>query len=157
MQFWSRCKQSRTDRLVFAPIACELTALGEKDEVGCTVPLLDDVESFVDFASQRFRMKIATQEDRFEGFAEFGQRLVCRMLDACQALSFYIAFGKGSSHFASFESQTRRCGRSGMRCSPHEGGKPFKIDLGLQISTLHQSPFVQGRGGNCRGWHSRPP
>jgi hypothetical protein len=42
--------------LVFAPIACELTALGEKDEVGCTVPLLDDVESFVDFASQCFRM-----------------------------------------------------------------------------------------------------
>jgi hypothetical protein len=57
----------RTDLVVFAPIACELTALGEKDEVGCTVPLLDDVESFVDFASQRFRMKIATQEDRFDG------------------------------------------------------------------------------------------
>jgi hypothetical protein len=26
-------------------------------------------------------MKIATQEDRFDGFAEFGQCLVCRMLD----------------------------------------------------------------------------
>ena len=36
---------------------------------------------------------------------------------ACLALSVYIAFGKGSSRFASTESQRRRRPRSGMRCS----------------------------------------
>jgi hypothetical protein len=38
-------------------------------------------ESFIHFASQRFRMKIATRENRLDSFAEFGGRLVRRTLD----------------------------------------------------------------------------
>ena len=47
-------------------------------------------------------------------------RISSRRRSRLPALSLYIAFGKGSSRFASSESQRRRRRRSGMRCSPRK-------------------------------------
>ena len=66
-------------------------------------------------------------------------RISSRRRSRLPALSFYIAFGKGSSRFASSESQRRRRRRSGTRCSPPEA-ESLQDRSCLQISTLHQNP-----------------
>ena len=67
--------------LVVQPVAGDLAALAEEDEPVGGVPGLDDVQPLVDFAPQRLVAEIAAQEDRLDRLAQFGQRLVGRVLD----------------------------------------------------------------------------
>jgi len=67
--------------VVLAPVIGHLAAPGEKNEIVSTVPLLDGVEAFLDFTARRMAVKVAGQENRFNGATEFGEALVGRMLD----------------------------------------------------------------------------
>jgi hypothetical protein len=44
-------KAEHAGLVILMPVAGELAALGEKDEVASAVPLLDDVEAFVNLAA----------------------------------------------------------------------------------------------------------
>jgi hypothetical protein len=66
--------------LVVSAVGGHLAAFAKKDEVIGAVPVLDDVESFVDFTSQLKRSKIAAQEDGFCGFTELRECPVDGML-----------------------------------------------------------------------------
>jgi len=66
--------------LLVAAVAGDLAALAEQDEVVGTVPVLDDVQTLVDFASEGGRAQVATEKDRPARLAELGQCLVGGML-----------------------------------------------------------------------------
>jgi hypothetical protein len=70
-------QREHCDLVVHVPIARELAMLGEEHKVIGAVPLLDDVESFMDFSAQGFRMQIATEKHRLNGSPEFGESFVC--------------------------------------------------------------------------------
>jgi hypothetical protein len=57
-------KREHADFLVVT-VGGHPAAVAKEDEVVGVVPVLDDVESFVDFASQLKRSKIAAPEDGF--------------------------------------------------------------------------------------------
>jgi hypothetical protein len=50
------------DFVVFAAIADEFAATGKEDEIIGAVPVLDNVETFVDLTAQRLAMQIPAQE-----------------------------------------------------------------------------------------------
>ena len=52
-----------------------------RNKVVGAVPLLNDVQSLIDFTAQFLAVQIAAQKDRFDGLSQFGERLVGRVLD----------------------------------------------------------------------------
>ena len=74
-------KREHGDFLIFEPIARDFAALTEEDEAIRAVPVLDDVQSFMDFAPERFGGEIAAQKDGLCRLAQFRQRLIRRVLD----------------------------------------------------------------------------
>ena len=59
--------------LVLQVVGSDLTAFAVEDEVVGSVPVLDDVETFLNFAPQRFGVEVATQKNRFERLAQFSK------------------------------------------------------------------------------------
>ena len=57
------------DFLVLAPVAVKLAALGKEHEIVCAIPLLYDVQAFVNFSAQRFRVQVLAQENGLDRFA----------------------------------------------------------------------------------------
>jgi hypothetical protein len=60
------------DLLIVEPVARDLTAFAEEDEPVRAIPGLDDVQPFVDFASERLGGEIAAKEQRLGRLAQFG-------------------------------------------------------------------------------------
>jgi hypothetical protein len=58
--------------LVFQVVAGDLTAFAIKDEVVGSVPVLNDVEAFLNLLAQRLRVQILAEEDRLDRFAQLG-------------------------------------------------------------------------------------
>ena len=56
--------------VVLMAVADQFATLGEKDEVVGAVPLLDQVEPFIDLAAQRLAVKISAEEDGCWGATE---------------------------------------------------------------------------------------
>ena len=73
-------KREHADFLVVGAVGSHLAAFAKEDEVVGAVPVFDDFESFVDFASQLKRSKIAAQENGFCGFSELRECPVDGML-----------------------------------------------------------------------------
>ena len=71
----------------------ELSAFTVKDEVVSSVPVLDDVEAFLDFASQRFGVQVPTQKDRFDRLAQLRQRLVSGVFEVIASEALQNRFG----------------------------------------------------------------
>src|ERR1700733_15070692 len=85
------------DFVVFTAIAGEFAAAGEEDEIIGAVPVLDDVETFVDLTAQRLAMQIPAQEDGFDGFAEFRERLVGWVLNVASDKAAQDRLGLGGA------------------------------------------------------------
>ena len=73
-------QRQHADLVVLAAVAGQLAAAGEEHEVVGAVPLLDDVQPFVDLAAQPLAVQVAAQEDRLDRLAELRERLVGRVL-----------------------------------------------------------------------------
>ena len=67
--------------MVLPAVAHQFTATGEEDKVVGAVPMFDDVQALVDLAAQLLAVKVPAQEDRFDRFAQFGERFVGGMLN----------------------------------------------------------------------------
>jgi hypothetical protein len=74
-------QRQHRDFLVFQVVAGDLTAFAVKDEVVGSVPVLNDVEAFLNLLSQRLRVQILTEEDRLDRFAQLGECQVSWMLE----------------------------------------------------------------------------
>ena len=61
------------DFLILAPVAREFAALGKEDEIIGAIPLLDDVQAFVNFPAQRLRLQVTAEKDRLDRLAEFDE------------------------------------------------------------------------------------
>ena len=64
--------------LVVSPVRGELAAFAKEDEPVRRVPVLSDVQAFVDLATQLLAGEVLAQEDGAQRFAEFGERPVGR-------------------------------------------------------------------------------
>ena len=93
-------QRQHADLVVFAAVAGHFAAAGEEDEVGGAVPLLDDVQPFVDLAPQLLVVQVAAQEDGFDRLAEFGERLVGRVLHVVsrEAAQDRLGLGRAQAH-----------------------------------------------------------
>jgi hypothetical protein len=61
-------------------VSSDLTAFAVEDEAVGPVPSLDDVEAFLDFASQRYGVYVPTKKDRFDRLAQLCKSQVSGML-----------------------------------------------------------------------------
>ena len=66
-------QRQHADLVILAPVARELAAACEEDEVVGTVPLLDDVEPFLNFAAQALAVQVAAEEHGFHGATKLGE------------------------------------------------------------------------------------
>src|SRR5512135_381589 len=73
-------QREHADLVVLTAVAGQLAAAGEEHEVVGAVPLLDDVQPFLDLPTQFLAVKVAAQEDGLDRLAEFRERLVRRVL-----------------------------------------------------------------------------
>ena len=64
-------QREHADLVILAAIADHFAMAGEEDEVVGAVPLLDDVQAFVDLTAKVFAVKIPAQEDGFDRPAKF--------------------------------------------------------------------------------------
>jgi len=71
-----RMQREHTDFVVLPAVACHLASACEEHELGRAVPLLDNIQALIDFPAQRFVVQVASQEDGFDGLAEFGKCLI---------------------------------------------------------------------------------
>jgi hypothetical protein len=69
------------DLVILTAVAHHLTAAGKEDEVVGAVPLLDDVQAFVDLAAEGFAVKVPAEEDGLDRSAELREGLVGWMLN----------------------------------------------------------------------------
>src|SRR3954454_2767890 len=74
-------QSEHADLVVLAAVARELAMTGKENEVVGAVPLLDDVQSFVDLAAQILAVQVAAQKDGLDSLAQFREGPVSRMLD----------------------------------------------------------------------------
>ena len=81
------------DFLVFAAVGGDVTAFAVVDEPVRGVPVLNDVESFVDFASEFEAGEVVADEYGAAGFAEFAERPVGRVRDVGAGESAQDLFG----------------------------------------------------------------
>ena len=68
------------DFLVLQAVARNLAALAEEDEPVGAVPVLDDIQTFMDLPAQRLGVQVAAEKDRLDRLAQFGERSIGRML-----------------------------------------------------------------------------
>jgi hypothetical protein len=74
-------QSEHADFVVLAAVARELAMTCKENEVVGAVPLLDDVQSFVDLAAQILAVQVTAQKDGLDSLAQFGEGPVSRMLD----------------------------------------------------------------------------
>lgn len=67
--------------MMVSAVACHIATSGKEDKVIGAVPVFNHVQTFVDFPAQLKQVKITTQEDGLDGFAQFGERTIGRMLE----------------------------------------------------------------------------
>lgn len=85
------------DLVILTAVADHFAAAGEEDEVVGAVPVLDDVQAFVDLAAQFLAVQIPAQEDGFHGPSELGECLVGRVLDVASDKAPQNLFGFGGA------------------------------------------------------------
>ncbi len=64
-------ERQHADFVVVSAVAGKFSVSGEEDEVVGTVPLLDDVEAFIDLTAEVLAVQIVAQEYCLDGFAKF--------------------------------------------------------------------------------------
>jgi hypothetical protein len=83
------------DLVILTAVADHFAVAGEEDEVVGAVPLLDDVETFVDLTAECLAVKVPAQEDGLDRPAEFREGLVGRMLNVAPDEPAQDRFGLG--------------------------------------------------------------
>jgi len=73
-------QRQHRDFLVLQAVTRDLAALAEEDESVGAVPVLDDVQAFMDLPAQRLGVQVAAEEDRLDRLPQFGERSICRVL-----------------------------------------------------------------------------
>ena len=67
---------------VLLAVARHLAALAEEDEAVGAVPVLDDIQAFLDFPAQLDKLQITAEEDRLNRLAQFRQGFVILLYQA---------------------------------------------------------------------------
>ena len=93
-------QREHADLMVLAAIARELAMASEENEIISAIPLLNDVQSFVYLPTHFFAMQISAQEYGLDGFAEFCEGFVRRMLNvvAGEPSQDGFRFGRAEPH-----------------------------------------------------------
>jgi hypothetical protein len=68
----TKCNGARSQLLIISAIAGDFTAFAKQDEVVGTVPVLNDIQTFVDFTSECRKAQVATEKNCTARFAELG-------------------------------------------------------------------------------------
>jgi hypothetical protein len=83
------------DLVILSAVADHFAATGEENEVIGAVPLLDDVQTFVDLPAECLAVKVLAQEDGLHGPAKLREGLVGRMLNVAPHEAAQDRFGLG--------------------------------------------------------------
>src|SRR5262249_54427112 len=139
--------RQHADLVILTPIARQLAAAGEEDKIIGTIPLLDNVQPFVDLAAQRLAVEIVAQKDRLDGLAEFGKRLVGWVLHV-------IAGEPAQNRFCFRRAKTKRGRISGSQtsadaCLSQRSMGPVVLVTIRETESSTQAPQVRRGSGSA--------